>query len=743
MWPCDVIVKSYQNTDVYGKGSILAEGCEALLNKGEEGKVEIFNKYCQTPSTNTDFLNTCSMLLADKTVIDNQLLIFNDFIQNQKLEGNSIQSAGYIIGRSTKGVTIQTRAGGKTMVYLDVLSINKPPETALYYCTFDNPNFREIPFEEKEVVGSIVGFDVDKQGVVYFHRTVKNEEVESGENQYKLTVFKFDPSLHNFAQVILTFDTVLSYSGPLSVSGNGNWVCIRVTVPNQTNIYKIDVQNKTYIDNLMQNIPVRAGIVFDGLYINDNQDVFYTPISNQNNEPFYMVDKDNNITFGSTQSSVFANRMTEDGYVYGFPGPKPGFLGGDIEQIRMGISSPIIKKVCSDGVYAVSMTLDDSGLVDGEIIHRLFVMTDITSEIIAIKSDTTQERLVNYALNQNLAFLSVRWTSFTENEEPISRLFYSSMFQNINLLRVFDIGRSYSYLDRLMLSNSPLLCDNGDIILTDDDNKITFSTGTSDGTVNTDFVQKTGGCVKISTGEHTLSLNGKYVFKTEPTELVQNIPNQSLLGTWCNNNPNSDRRAACQTVYKMYCGNMGESDPHCFCFENMDGILDTMFDLPKLNPIIRNQLTAVAPCLASTCKPFFKDENIVGEYLSTFDCPSEVVICDSTVKLSKKALFNSDFVVVAKCGTLADGCTDENCPIGSKCDNETDICLLVCEDTSECDMGYECNIDGLCRFIKKKNKISLLSIILIIITSIVFIVAVWFIVRHIRRKKGQILSSGK
>ena len=426
--PCEIISTEYEKNDTYGNGRVLASPCPFI------NPVTRFNTYCQTPTTSTKYDDACLQVLGG--VQDSNGLAFNKFINQPPSEWpvNRINSGGNFLGTegATFGDQVQLRSGGNTMAYVVLLQgPGKPAQTRMFFVTLDTLGFERIPEalvlgESTNVADDSVGFDVDLNGVIYFSHTYESN------GEFKVQVYEFDPSKDLEPQVIVVIPTTRSYQGSLSVSGDGNYLAMEVINDSKTDVALVNLDSKTYVfpPELMDGGNTNFSRNF-GLYVNDSAEICRVLFFSNPNILWYrgpgVVG-----TFNVESTDVFTNRMTRDGIMYGFPSTG---AGGTLEKFSYDIIET--EQVLAQGKFASSLAVDVNT-------NQIFIMTSTESQIITITSPDViliPEPLVNFEVDQNVAFLGLTWNG--QNQ-----LVYSSMRNNINQFQVFDLDGTFQFLDR-------------------------------------------------------------------------------------------------------------------------------------------------------------------------------------------------------------------------------------------------------------------------------------------------------
>jgi hypothetical protein len=162
------------------------------------------------------------------------------------------------------------------------------------------------------------------------------------------------------------------------------------------------------------------------------------------------------------------------------------------------------------------------------------------------------------------------------------------------------------------------------------------------------------------------------------------------------------RQSDCYQTYEtQYCDNMRTGlagaeayyDTRCFCMDE-ELILSTIFNVEvlKSNPVVYQQILAIAPCIASVCPSYKSEENIVGKFLrDVVECATEITICTSILTLGEGSEINGNVVTSLDCSNLSTGCA-EGCPVGSVCDEKTNKCALSCTTNGECNVEQTCDV---------------------------------------------------
>ena len=170
--------------------------------------------------------------------------------------------------------------------------------------------------------------------------------------------------------------------------------------------------------------------------------------------------------------------------------------------------------------------------------------------------------------------------------------------------------------------------------------------------------------------------NGSYIVQTSPTQanalnIVIASMNSDDMQTNC---AFGGRQPSCYLSYfNQYCGNnvVGTgldtyTDPRCVCFDSKL-IIDSIFDITVLqqNPVLYEQLLAIALCITSTCTTYKTENNVVGHYLNeTIECPNSINICTNVLKLGNDSSINGDVVIASNCGSGSTFECASGCPLG-------------------------------------------------------------------------------
>lgn len=708
---CNTVIDQYRKKDIYGNGNVLTKDCNVLT------RVDQYNTYCQTPTTSTEYETACDDKLVDAQ--EETALVFNQFITSSPdaWPGNIINSGGYILSATgaEEGIRIDVRSGGNTVLY--VITLNDSGDSAMYYATLSDPEFAKLPTvllnsQQVRVSDNTHGFDVDLNGVIYFHHTFDTNKVD---------IYKFDPRTDLVPSVAYGTFTVDndSVQGPLSVSPDGNsigTVLYTALAGSGPDVHVITLDPPS--DNDRFTDVVEPGTVPSTILCNDAGDVFYAVPLPVATSAYYWRKSDVNETSTCTPQH-FVKRMPSTD-VFGYSTATEADKG-KYYVVKHNATDETKDLTGLPDTYMVSMDVDTRT-------DQFFFMSQSKSVVFSVEVDGDPVEIVNYAADQDTTFLDISWNGQAQ-------LFYSSMLDNNNRMQMVDLTSNYALLNYWTSVDKPVqLCNNGDMILVEN-GKIVGQTNTGDGTTDTATEFLRGDCdVVLTAAARSTSTSGLYQASTGPGFLQQNVANEANLNTFCKQT--STRLEACMNSYGDYCQVDAGNDPRCFCFENQDGILATMFDMTLLekNPLLLSQLRAVAPCLSPACNPYFTEPGLISTYLENFQCSRDITICTNVLELGTGSGINGDINSSLNCGIGSNIPCGDGCPIGTDCDVTAGICRQVCTDDGACGEEGLCNVElGLCfpRDALTDGGLSTTWIVVIVVVTVLVVgVSIWLGIKY-------------
>lgn len=752
-----VISDRYRKKDIYANGEVLVLPYDENLQD-----VDAYNNYCQTPSVNTQFDQACTDLL--RSAENSNDIVYANYSRRQIVEGNRIESGGYRIGESglQSGLASNVRAGGPTMLTQALLTYELPLQTTMKYSTITDPVPKPFPKVmidgvEVDVSENTRGFDVDDQGVIFLQYLT-----DTG----SLDLYMFDPS-QMAAPELVTQDMVPAFqvnnTFPMAVSANGQFVAL--VADNSATVDSVFVLVAVTSGNSLR-VPFtnpRPGNRYttEGVLVGDTGTIFYSPVADRRNdspdgpgtEIFFLPVNSSVVAADSPQIVMgLSKRMSEDNKVYGyiFDPVTTNRFGVRFfleDSTTVSINRMPLFRVGTELVTPCSMDLTSDGL-------NLIVFDQRQAQVTTIALPPTGALPENDDVPTGATSIISNWGRYqTRLFQDLALvadddyIFYSTTLENLPLFRITERVKSD-------ISDFPLmdlwsevgydirLCNSGDILAIDSNESIVASSATVDDTVNSATNLRRGACdVRLAQSE-LLSSNGLYRATKNPTFLTQMVPHQNKLQQWIDLGIGQTQRGVDATAaLREYCKD-NFTDERCFCFENQENIVAQYYDIAnlRLNSVLFNQLLLVAPCLDSTCRNLFREENMIGEYLRQFSCENDTIICNQTISVQDNAEIDVDgnFVRTADCGFgTQKACTGE-CPVGSVC--EEGICRLVCssENDAQCSGAFEECSSGLCVPKINAEKSKGINIGLVIALGVLTVsLVVWVAVVYTKRARAR------
>jgi hypothetical protein len=657
---CEAVTDAYTRADTYGRGRVLASDCAS------KSRVNKFDDYCQTPSTSGDLVKACMQLVQE---IDNDSdMVFNRFVQKQPDQWDpiTVRSAGYVFDATLPTTLLCTRVrmSGDTLLAYMCTALN---ESELVRCVVDRPAFAALPTVGDLPIGAnTYGFALDDAGVCYV----------ANHNSGTVTVYKV--LTETTASVLATVSGTAA--GALGVTADGAFIFFEVyNAPNIT----------------IQRLEVATGTVTAGTSAAQTPD--------DNNRILVVRDPSTDNVFAwwyTERPGVFAFRWINNAMAETFTGTYP------VAQRVSGTADT------TAAVYSVDRDLGEAYLnwVNFNVSAVVQITVSPTFAIADVGVDG--DGSTGFVISQDVQIVSLQINRFVSPPTVVGteQLGYNptispslpsvaasgqrALYYNQGF-RVFEFG-SYAILTQWQGAGlSASLCNNGSIVATS--GAILTGTGSSDGTVTSEASLLRGECIPLNADAAVVTQNGLYAGSLSPVRVELSIANQAGLDLFCTA---GNRVVPCLSSYGAYCTAQPE-DPRCFCFNNPEGILSTLFNINSLkqNPALYEQLLAIAPCLSGTCSQYFTNSGLISTYLQSQQCPNSITICSTVLNLSEGGSINGSVVASQDCGATAGiGCQANTCPVGSDCDLADGICRVLCASDNDCPSGESCGLGtGLCR----------------------------------------------
>ena len=299
---------------------------------------------------------------------------------------------------------------------------------------------------------------------------------------------------------------------------------------------------------------------------------------------------------------------------------------------------------------------------------------------------------------------------------------------------VFGGVDTWSYFFNRAQDKPILFLDNGNLTAMDGPLTIAFESSTTDEFRSSQADIESGKFVTLVDGQTQLTPNGQYLFHydRDHTSFMQFNPiNGKNYLEYCQEHAPDQ----CEGSIISYCRAHKEADPRCYCWDNTDEILASIFNIEQLkrNQAMYQQLRAIAPCLTNQCNPEYvrETDTVIGSLLnSRYDgCSASIEICTNIIDVQGNL---SGEIVKASCGS--DTPCQNTCPVGQACDLQTNFCSTVCSSNDDCPGGQHCGPSGACTVgttQNNKNKTTTITIVIIVIVVLIVVgVVLYFALRN-------------
>ena len=691
--------------DTYGNARVISKRCYGYT------KPEKFNAYCQIPTLSNAFTGKCDALSSE--VKDDGMMIYNNIMRNSIDDWITtlIPSPPMSCATSARENQLMCLAAGNYMMNYTVPTNTEDPfNVRISTIGAPNANVRISTFGAPSNVPYAI-YAMDGLGNLYY---CIEQHLDIGKNG--ISIHKYDPSNNTTA---ILFSVTWSRMDAIVPSPDGKTIYV---IGSFISLWKEGFDDIKLLTALSPGMIVVAG----------------------GNVGRYMSKVNNNGVLGVVVKTPFVvngdNRNYFDYYRY------KDDVWDKVSEGGVDVALPTLSVSNWEDIFVSSTHhMNDDGIV---LLGRLdtkkhivkIVRVDLMNLAAKIVSNELPSNLVGFLPSPSFATmwlfaeggdvftttdvgLNVQlhtnpgasvMVAAAVNEHSIYYAFGPSGNQTVSL---YDNRQEY-HLFRTIMAAHPgyklYFMDNADIVVFDESTNLPlFHTNTNDGQ-NFNTLMARGEFVKFSPTDITIiSHNGLYKLDL-PTDDTMILSFNSVNSPGFVNSCTSlaSRGDRCTGATKEYCNSMTDpkgffNDPRCFCFENNEGIVASMFntELLKQSPALYNQLLGIAPCMSKVCQPFTNNNTWIGHKIMEYDCATTINICTNVLTLGQEAEINGDIVVETNCGSSSSKTPcSSTCPIGQTCDTDTQFCTNHCINDSQCNSGDACDLNNqYCRATSKIN----------------------------------------